>query len=79
MPWEDEKYIFIAAARKPATIKGARVLMPPRIAGGVARLKLCDSDGENCEVMLSRRDGEALQGRPPRRLGRSVATDIINR
>ncbi|MDQ0454104.1 small ribosomal subunit Rsm22 family protein [Rhizobium paknamense] len=79
VPWEDEKYIFIAAARKPATIKGARVLMPPRIAGGVARLKLCESDGQLAEVMLSRRDGEAFKAARRADWGDLLATDIINR
>ena len=61
VPWEDEKYIFIAASRFPAEPPTARVLAPPKSSSGVARLKLCLSDGSADEVTLSRRDGEAFK------------------
>ncbi|WP_027486117.1 small ribosomal subunit Rsm22 family protein [Allorhizobium undicola] len=61
VPWEDEKFIFIAASRQPATASARRILSPPRISGGVARLKLCRSDGALEEKLLSRRDGEAFK------------------
>jgi ribosomal protein RSM22 (predicted rRNA methylase) len=58
VPWEDEKYIFIAASRQPVALTGARVLSPPRLASGIARLKLCRTDGRVEETTISRRDGE---------------------
>ncbi|MBC2773508.1 methyltransferase type 11 [Rhizobium sp. AQ_MP] len=61
VPWEDEKYIFIAASRQPVTIRGDRVLSPPRVNGGVGRVKLCRTDGTAAELTLSKRDGEAFK------------------
>jgi ribosomal protein RSM22 (predicted rRNA methylase) len=61
VPWEDEKYIFIAASREPVTISGDRVLAPPRVNGGVGRVKLCRTDGTAAELTLSKRDGDAFK------------------
>ncbi|RKE85291.1 small ribosomal subunit Rsm22 family protein [Rhizobium sp. AG855] len=61
VPWEDEKYIFIAASREPVAISGDRVLAPPRVNGGVGRVKLCRTDGTTAEVTLSKRDGDAFK------------------
>lgn len=61
VPWEDEKYTFIAASRQPVALSGARVLSPPRLASGMAKLKLCRMDGKALETTLSRRDGEAFK------------------
>lgn len=62
VPWEDEKYIFIAASRQPvASAGGARVLVPPRLARGMAKLKLCRPDGKVEETVISRRDGEVFK------------------
>ncbi|UJW73250.1 small ribosomal subunit Rsm22 family protein [Rhizobium sp. SL42] len=61
VPWEDEKFIFIAASRLPVTLSGARVLSPPRVSGGVGRVKLCRTDGSAGEVTLSKRDGDAFK------------------
>jgi len=61
VPWEDEKYIFIAASREPVSLVGDRVLSPPRVNGGVGRVKLCRTDGTAAELTLSKRDGEAFK------------------
>ncbi|MFN3458891.1 MAG: small ribosomal subunit Rsm22 family protein, partial [Novosphingobium sp.] len=61
VPWEDEKYIFIAASREPVAISGDRVLSPPRVNGGVGRIKLCRTDGTAAELTLSKRDGDAFK------------------
>ncbi len=61
VPWEDEKYVFIAASRAPVTISGDRVLSPPRVNGGVGRVKLCRTDGTAAELTLSKRDGDAFK------------------
>lgn len=61
VPWEDEKFIFIAASRNPVPLTGARVLSPPRVSGGVGRVKLCRTDGTAGEITLSKRDGEAFK------------------
>lgn len=61
VPWEDEKYIFIAASRSPVEVTGARILAPPRVNGGVGRAKLCREDGSATETTLSKRDGAAFK------------------
>lgn len=61
VPWEDEKYIFIAASRQPAQLPAARVLAPLKLSSGVARLKLCRTDGTASDVTVSRRDGDLFR------------------
>src|SRR5690606_1536325 len=41
VPWEDEKFIYLAAARDNIGSASARVIAPPRIGGGKVSLKLC--------------------------------------
>src|SRR5262245_1265307 len=40
VPWEDEKFSYIAVSRKPVTVAGARVIARPRKASGRVTLKL---------------------------------------
>lgn len=61
VPWEDEKYIFVAAARQPAETFDARVLAPARGGSGKVELKLCLSDGTATERLLTKRDGEQFK------------------
>ena len=61
VPWEDEKYIFVAAARQPAETFDARVLAPARGGSGKVELKLCLSDGTARERLLTKRDGEQFK------------------
>jgi ribosomal protein RSM22 (predicted rRNA methylase) len=58
VPWEDEKYIFVAAARQAVQPPKSRVIAPPRGSKGVVTLKLCEADGGVAERTLSKRDGE---------------------
>ncbi|WP_102961206.1 small ribosomal subunit Rsm22 family protein [Mangrovicella endophytica] len=73
VPWEDEKYIFIAASRHPVPVGAARVLAPPRTASGRVALKLCEPDGTARERLITRRDGDAF--RRARRLDWGDALD----
>jgi ribosomal protein RSM22 (predicted rRNA methylase) len=61
VPWEDEKYIFIAASRTPGEVPAARVLAPPQSASGTVRLKLCLQDGSAAERLVSKREGVAFK------------------
>jgi ribosomal protein RSM22 (predicted rRNA methylase) len=61
VPWEDEKYIFVAASRKPADLPAARVLAPPQMASGMVRLKLCETDGRVTERVVTRREGATFK------------------
>jgi ribosomal protein RSM22 (predicted rRNA methylase) len=62
MPWEDEKFIFLAASRHPAgmAIQG-RVLAPPKTGSGRVSLKICSTDGTAGERLFTRREGEAYK------------------
>ncbi|RWG84097.1 small ribosomal subunit Rsm22 family protein [Mesorhizobium sp.] len=61
VPWEDEKYIYLAASRHPAAVRAARVIAPPRGGSGKAVLKLCRPDGSAGERLFSKRDGELFK------------------
>lgn len=61
VPWEDEKYIYLAASRHPGAAPAARVIARPRTASGQARLKLCRRDGAAGEQLWTRRDGPAYR------------------
>ncbi|RRI05915.1 methyltransferase type 11 [Mesorhizobium tamadayense] len=58
VPWEDEKFIYLAASRHPAPARAARVIAPPKGGSGKVVLKLCQSDGSAGDWLLSKRDGE---------------------
>jgi ribosomal protein RSM22 (predicted rRNA methylase) len=57
VPWEDEKFSYLAVSQKPAMQAGARVIARPRKAGGHTTLKLCRPDGSASDQVVSRRDG----------------------
>ena len=56
VPWEDEKFIYLAVARQPAVQAAARVIAPPRAASGRVSLKLCRGDGTAAEQLVTRRE-----------------------
>ncbi|WP_274629432.1 small ribosomal subunit Rsm22 family protein [Arvimicrobium flavum] len=61
-PWEEEKFVYLAASRAPQpSLPRARVIAPPRTASGRVRLKLCSLDGSACERLLTKRDGQAYR------------------
>jgi ribosomal protein RSM22 (predicted rRNA methylase) len=57
VPWEDEKFSYVAVSRKPAARVRARVIARPRKAGGHITLKLCRPDGLMDNQSFLRRDG----------------------
>lgn len=61
VPWEDEKFIYLAASRDPAPVRGARVIAPPKAGSGKVVLKLCEPDGSAGETLLSKRDGDRFR------------------
>jgi ribosomal protein RSM22 (predicted rRNA methylase) len=67
VPWEDEKYIYIAVSRRPGRVPAARIIAPPRSGTGRINLKLCGQDGAAVERLLTRRDG--VRFKAIRRLG----------
>jgi len=61
VPWEDEKFIYLAASRLPAPIHPARVIAPPKAGSGKVVLRLCQPDGSAGERLFSKRDGETFK------------------
>ena len=61
VPWEDEKFTYIAAARHPGKPVQARVIAPVQVRGGTVSLKLCEQTGMARQRLLSRRDGERFR------------------
>ncbi len=64
VPWEDEKFVYLAVSRPPAGIgnaSGARVLAPPKAGSGKVSLKLCQRDGSAGERLFTRRDGDSFR------------------
>ena len=61
VPWEDEKFIYLAVSRQPAPTRPARVIAPPKAGSGKVVLKLCQPDGSAGERLFSKRDGETFR------------------
>jgi len=61
VPWEDEKFIYVAAAREAAPTAGSRVIAPPHRNSGRVTLKLCQSDGTAQSRLITRREGDAFK------------------
>jgi ribosomal protein RSM22 (predicted rRNA methylase) len=61
VPWEDEKFIYVAASRQPAPSHLARVIAPPKSGSGKVLLKLCETDGSAGEKLFTKRDGNMFK------------------
>jgi ribosomal protein RSM22 (predicted rRNA methylase) len=61
LPWEDEKFSYVAVSRRPAPTSAARVIARTRKGSGRVTLKLCREDGSAGEQFFSRRDGASFK------------------
>jgi ribosomal protein RSM22 (predicted rRNA methylase) len=61
VPWEDEKFIYVAASRHPATGSGSRVLAPPQTSKFAVTLKLCEPGGQATERSFEKRTGATFK------------------
>jgi ribosomal protein RSM22 (predicted rRNA methylase) len=61
VPWEDEKFIYLAASHDPIDTPAARVLARPRVSSGMVRLKLCSNTGQVEDRLVTRRQGAAYK------------------
>lgn len=61
VPWEDEKFTWLAVSRTPASQSPARVLSPPLSATGRVELKLCNPDGSAANRLVTKREGDAFK------------------
>jgi ribosomal protein RSM22 (predicted rRNA methylase) len=57
VPFEDEKFSYLAVSRSPGPTSAARVIARPRKGSGRVTLKLCRPDGSADVQLVSRRDG----------------------
>lgn len=56
VPWEDEKFIYLAASRAPGLQSEARVIAPPHVGKAAVTVKLCQRDGEAAERAVGKRE-----------------------
>ncbi|ABE63966.1 Methyltransferase type 12 [Nitrobacter hamburgensis X14] len=75
LPFEDEKFSYVALARTPARQHPARVLAPPLVTKAEMRVKLCRPDGHASLATFRRRDKAAYAR--VRRLGWGDTVNLI--
>jgi ribosomal protein RSM22 (predicted rRNA methylase) len=61
VPWEDEKYLYLAVSRHPGPRAAARLIAPAQKGSRKVELKLCRDDGTAGHRLFTRRDGEAFK------------------
>lgn len=61
VPWEDEKFIYLAASRVAPAARSSRVLSHVKAGAGRAQLKLCRPDGSVAERLFTKRDGAVFK------------------
>jgi ribosomal protein RSM22 (predicted rRNA methylase) len=61
VPWEDEKYLYLAVSRFAGPRASARVIAPAQKGSGKVELKLCLDSGAAERRLFSRRDGETFK------------------
>jgi len=61
VPWEDEKFSYLAVSRRGGAAPTARVIAPPRKGSGKVELKLCRDDGTAARHLFTRREGERFK------------------
>ncbi|MGE3872687.1 MAG: small ribosomal subunit Rsm22 family protein [Parvibaculaceae bacterium] len=72
VPWEDEKYTYLAASRHRGQTVDARILAPPRAGKGRIDLKLCCADGTLRGRTISKRDGPLFKTMRRRDWGEAI-------
>ena len=61
VPWEDEKFIYVAASRQQGLPAAARVIAPPRASKAAVTLKLCQDDGYAADRVFAKRDNDSFK------------------
>lgn len=61
VPWEDEKFAYLAVSRQPVPQSAMRVLAPQRAGSGKVELKLCRPDGTAGTRLFTKRDGDIFK------------------
>jgi len=76
VPFEDEKFIYLALTRAPIARPVARVLAAPAVTKVGATAKLCQADGTVRIASISRRDKDAFAAARRWDWGDGVVTDL---
>jgi ribosomal protein RSM22 (predicted rRNA methylase) len=63
VPYEDEKYCYLIAARSPVQNTGSRILAPPVATKGETRFKLCSENGLSHRKVAARDKAEHKRAR----------------
>ena len=61
VPWEDEKFIYVAASRRSGTHAQARVIAPAHASKAAVTLKLCQEDGYAADRVFAKRAGDSFK------------------
>lgn len=61
VPWEDEKFIYLAASKNHISPPQGRIIAPAKPGSGHVRLRLCQADGTEGELVVSKREGEVYK------------------
>ena len=69
VPWEDEKFIYLAVSRHAGLGRPARVLAPPQVSKAGVTLKLCEPGGNVAVRTVARRDGAPFKAAKKLRWG----------
>jgi ribosomal protein RSM22 (predicted rRNA methylase) len=77
VPFEDEKFSYVALSRHPAELRAARVLALPRASKVAIEAKLCTVSGV-VEASIPRRDKAAYAGARRWRWGDAVSGDFVD-
>ncbi|MDA9444831.1 SAM-dependent methyltransferase [Bradyrhizobium sp. CCBAU 51745] len=74
VPFEDERFIYVALTRTPPAIRAARVLAPPEVGKVEVTAKLCTGDGVDL-AKVPRRDKAAYASARRWRWGEAVIAE----
>lgn len=77
VPFEDEKFSYVALSRHPAEMRAARVLAQPRVGKAAIEAKLCTLSGI-VEASIPRRDKAAYAGARRWRWGDAVSGNFVD-
>lgn len=72
LPYEDEKFSYVAVSRIPALVAGGRVLRHPEYRKGHVRLQLCTPEGLKT-VVVTRKSGERYRYARKLKWGSAIA------
>lgn len=71
VPYEDEKYAYIAFSKTPCERASARILRHPYVTKGQIELSLCTRES-NTETIVRKRDGEVFKSARKSKMGDAI-------